>query len=150
MALLRRKLGHVASEPSGLKTPSVLRPQVSPHRQLVRSEVVVQPEEPQSIELSLSDYAEIGALYERLRQVPDAMVSRTEGRPTAGEQGALDVLTVIASSSGLVAAIRTIPGYLQARRSGISVMTTVKGKQFTLTATNVSDVVPIIERLLDE
>lgn len=102
-----------------------------------------------SITLSVSDPAEIGALYNWLRDVPDVTVSRTAGRPKPGEQGALDVLTAVASSSGLIAVIRTIPGYLRARRSGIAVRTTVQGREFTLTVQNVDDVMPIIERLLD-
>jgi hypothetical protein len=106
---------------------------------------------PQSIQVSVSDPAEIAALHERLRQVSDVRVSRTAGQAGPGEQGAaIDVLTAIGSSSGLVALIRTIPAYLRARRSGISVHTTVKGKDFTLTVGNVDDVMPIIERLLNE
>lgn len=104
----------------------------------------------QSIQVSVSDPAEIGALHHRLQQVNGVHVSRTAGQPGAGEQGALDVLTAIGGSSGLVALIRTIPGFLRARRSGLSVHTVVKGEDFTLTAENVDDVMPIIERLLDE
>jgi hypothetical protein len=103
-----------------------------------------------AITLSVSDQAEIGALRDRLREVSDVEVTWIAGRQGPGQQGSLDVLTVVASSSGLVAAIRTIPGYLRARRSGISVRTTVKGKDFTLTAENVDDVMPIIERLLND
>jgi Effector Associated Constant Component 1 len=105
---------------------------------------------PQSIELSVSDHAEIGALYNRLREVPDVEVSRTSGQPGAGEQGTLDLLTALGSSTALVTAVRTIPSYLRARRSGISVKTTVKGKDFILTLDNVEDVMPIIERVIQD
>jgi hypothetical protein len=102
----------------------------------------------QSIELSVSDHSEIGALYSRLRELPDVEVLRTSGQPGPGEQGVLDWLTVLGSSSMLVAAVRTIPDYLRARRSGISVKTTIKGKDFTLTLDNVEDVMPLVERLI--
>ncbi len=104
-----------------------------------------------SIEVSVSDPAEIGALYDRLRQFTELQVSRTAGRPEPGQLGGtIDAITAVGSSSGLVAAITTIPAYLRARRSGITVKTTVNGKKFTLTVDNVDDVMPIIERLLDE
>jgi Effector Associated Constant Component 1 len=105
----------------------------------------------QSVTVSVSDLAEIGSLHDRLLQVSDVQVTRTAGTPGTGELGGtVDIITAIGSSSGLVALIRTIPPFLRARRSGISVHTTVKGRDFTLTVDNVDDVMPIIERLLDE
>jgi hypothetical protein len=106
---------------------------------------------PQSIRVSVSNPAEIGALEERFRQVPGVQVGREAEAPGPGELGgAVDVVTAVASSGGLITLIRTIPGYLRARRSGLSLHTVIKGKPFTLTAENVDDVMPIIERLLDE
>ncbi len=102
------------------------------------------------IEFSVPDNAELGSLQEFLRWTPDVRVLRIAGRPGAGEQGALDVLTVLAGSSGLVAALKMIPEFLRSRRAGLSITTTVKGKQFTLDATNVDEVMPILERLLDD
>jgi hypothetical protein len=103
---------------------------------------------PQSIQLSVSDYAEISALFNRFREVPGARVSRTPGQPEPGEQGVLDWITALGGSSVLVAVVGTIPAYLRARRSGISVKMKVKGKDFTVTVENVDDVMPIIERLI--
>ena len=56
---------------------------------------------------------------------------------------------MLASSTGLVAAIRVLPEFLRSRRTGLSVTMTVKGEPFTLTATNVDEVMPVLERLLD-
>lgn len=106
--------------------------------------------EPQTIQVSVSDPAEIVSLHNRLRNVRGVHVSRTAGQSGLGDLGVLDVLTAVGSSTGLIALIRTIPGYLRARRSGIAVRTTIRGKDFTLTVDNVDDVMPIIERLLDE
>jgi hypothetical protein len=101
-------------------------------------------------ELTLSDYAEIGSLQEWLSSTPQVQVLRRVGRSRVGEQGALDVLEVVAGSSGLVAAFRMIPEFLKSRRTSLSITTTVKGKQFTLRASNVDDVIPILERLLND
>jgi hypothetical protein len=106
--------------------------------------------EDQRAELRVSDQAQLGPLREFLRAVrPDVRVSLFPGQPEPGEQGALDFLAVIASSSGLVAAVKVLPEFLRSRKTGLSITMTVKGEPFTLTATNVDDVIPIMERLLD-
>jgi hypothetical protein len=104
----------------------------------------------QRAELSVSDQSQVGPLQEFLGwAVPDISVSRITGKPRAGEQGALDVVGVLAGSSGLVAAVRVLPEFLRSRKTGLSITATVKGEPFTLTATNVDEVMPILEKLLD-
>jgi len=102
------------------------------------------------IEFAVSDYAQIGSLQDWLCSTPGVEVIRSPGSPGAGEMGALDVLTVVAGSSGLVAAIRIIPEFLRSRRSGLSVTAIVKGEKFTMTASNVKEIMPIVERLLND
>lgn len=103
-----------------------------------------------SVTLVLSDPSEFGSLRDFLHwAVPDAVVSPVAGMPGAGEQGALDVLAVLASSSGLVAAIKILPEFLKSRRTGLSITMTVRGEPFTMTTDNVKEVMPIVERLLD-
>ena len=86
-----------------------------------------------------------------MRQQPDVEVApEGAGAPRPGELGVADVVSVVTGSTGLLAATRTLPDFLRSRRSGISVETTVRGERFTLTATNVEDVLPLLERLLDE
>jgi len=109
----------------------------------------VETDETGGIEFSVSDYAELGSLQEFLSWVPGVRVSRTAGRLAAGEQGALDVVAVLAGSSGMVAALKMVPEFLRSRRTGLSIRTTVKGEQFILNATNIDEVMPILERLLD-
>lgn len=99
-------------------------------------------------ELSVSDHSELGSL-QRFLSFQGVSVVRVPGEPGAGEQGALDVLTVLAGSSGLVAAIKVLPEFLRSRRTGFSITMTVRGTPFTLTATNADEVLPILERLLD-
>ena len=101
------------------------------------------------IELRISDYAEIGSLQQWLEFVPGIRAARIAGSPGPGEQGVLDALTLVAGSSGLVAALKIIPEFLRSRRSGLSIQAIVKGRAVTLNATNVNDVMPILERLLD-
>ena len=103
-----------------------------------------------NIEFILSDYAEIASLQEWLSSTPQVHVLRRVGSSRVGEQGALDVLAVVAGSSGLVAAFRMIPEFLKSRRTSLSITTTVKGRQFTMRASNVADVIPILERLLND
>ncbi len=103
-----------------------------------------------NVEFAVSDYAQIGPLRDWLSSAPGVQVLRSPGSPDAGEMGALDVLTVVAGSSGLVAAVRVIPEFLRSRRSGLSITATVKDKKFTMTASNVKDVMPVLERWLND
>ena len=100
--------------------------------------------------LSVSDQSQLGSLQEFLGWAkPDVSVSRIAAHPGAGEQGALDVLAVLAGSSGLVAAIKVLPEFLRSRKTGLSITMTVRGEPFTMTATNIDEVMPVLERLLD-
>ena len=105
---------------------------------------------PSRIDFSVSDYAEIGSLQDWLSSTPGLRVSRSARQPGPGEQGALDVLTVIAGSSGLVAVLKTIPEFLRSRRMGFSITMTAKDKQFTVDVTNADEIMPILERLLSD
>lgn len=104
----------------------------------------------QSIELQMSDPGELTGLERWLDLVSGIEVARVAGRPGSGEQGALDVLAVLAGSSSLVAAMRVLPEFLRARRSNLSITVSVNGKQVQMEATNVDEVMPILERLLDD
>lgn len=99
-------------------------------------------------EFSVSDYGQIGSLYEWLRSVPDVQVDRIPGTPGEREMGTVDVLTVLAGSGGLIAAIRVIPEFLRSRRSSISITVTVNGEKISVTASNVKDALPILERAI--
>jgi len=105
------------------------------------------------IQLIISDQSQLGHLQAYLSgAVPEVRVQRVSGQPSAGELGALDVLEVLAvgGGGGVLAAIRVLPEFLRSRRSSLSISTTIKGKPFTITATNIDDVTPILERLLDD
>jgi hypothetical protein len=104
----------------------------------------------QRLEFAISDQSQFGAFREFLRlAAPDADVQVTTMAPGPGEQGGLDVLVLVASSGGLLAAIRVLPEFLKARRTGISISMKVKGEPFELTASNIDEVMPVLERLLD-
>jgi hypothetical protein len=101
-------------------------------------------------ELSVSDYSQMGSLADYLRlAIPGIRVAHSPGRAEHGEQGALDVLTIAADSSVLVAVVNALPGFLRSRRAGLSVTMTAKGKKLTVTADNAEDVLPVLDRLLD-
>jgi membrane-associated two-gene conflict system component 1 (EACC1) len=103
------------------------------------------------VELSLSDYGQLGSLENYVRlAAPEVELTRVPGRPGSGEQGALDVLTVLADSSVLVALVKVLPEFLRSRRSGMSVDMKLPGKgRITVTADNAEDAMAAIEKFLD-
>ncbi|WP_328910731.1 hypothetical protein OG230_15090 [Streptomyces sp. NBC_00234] len=103
------------------------------------------------VELAPSQQGELGSLRKWLTlAAPGVEVRQVAGTPGPGEQGAFDVLSVVAASTGLVAAIKVLPQFLRAKRSDLSVTVTVRGKKLTVDARNVEEVMPILERLLDD
>ncbi|MFJ6568460.1 hypothetical protein ACIQNU_13620 [Streptomyces sp. NPDC091292] len=104
------------------------------------------------VELAVHPGGELGSLRKWLvlAGVPEGEIRRTPGTPGPGEQGAFDVLSVLAASTGVVAAIKILPQYLRAKRSDVSVTVEVGGKKLTVDARNVEEVMPILERLLDD
>lgn len=103
-----------------------------------------------AVELELSDPSQLRSLRSWLARVPGAEVQQIAGIPAAGEQGASDLLTLLASSGGVLAvAIRTLPEFLKSRRSDLSVTVKVEGREYTVTATNVDDILPAIEKIID-
>ena len=101
------------------------------------------------IRFEVSDPAQLSTLQQWLRQGP-ADVRITPGVPGPGEQGAADLLSVLAGSSGLVAAIKILPEFIRSRRTGFHIETTVRGEKFVIDATNAEAILPVIEKLLGE
>jgi membrane-associated two-gene conflict system component 1 (EACC1) len=106
-----------------------------------------------TVELSVSDYSQLESLAGYLPlAVPQVPVTRTAGLTGPGEQGALDTLMIAADSSVLVAVVNVLPQFLKSRKRAVSVTlkATVKGRQreMTVTAANVEEVLPVIDRFL--
>lgn len=111
----------------------------------------VESEGLQEVTLATSDLAEFRSLRVWLSRIPGLEVQQTAGVPAPGEQGATDVLTILASSGGLLAvAVQTLPDFIRSRRSDLRITVSVHGKQYTLQATNLKDVLPVIEKALDD
>lgn len=100
--------------------------------------------------LEISDGRQLAALKTLLALDSQVRVSRTPGRPQAGQQGSLDVLTVVAGGGGLVAALRVLPEFIRSRRSHLSITVTVGDKQVTLEADNLPEAMTLLEKLLDD
>jgi hypothetical protein len=102
-------------------------------------------------EARLSEPSQQRSLREWLERVPGVRVEQTAQPPEPGEQGAADVLTVLAGSGGVLAvAIRTLPEFIRSRRSSFTL--TVKladGKEYILHAENLDELPPVIEKALD-
>ena len=102
-------------------------------------------------ELSVSDYSQLDSLADYLQlSVLGVQVTRNPGHPGRGEQGALDALMVAADSSVLVAVVNVLPAFLRSRKAGLSVTVTAKGKKLTVTAENAEEVLPVLDRFLDD
>jgi hypothetical protein len=101
--------------------------------------------------LEVSDPSQLRSLQSWLERVPDVRVVRAAVDPVLGEQGAWDLLTVVAGSGGALAvAIQTLPEFIRSRRSIVTL--TMKfdgGKEFTLHAENLDQLPEIIEKILD-
>src|ERR1700730_13912469 len=106
---------------------------------------MVDQEEIRRIEVMVSDLSAFRPLREWLTRVPAAEVGQVAGSPRSGEQGAWDVLTILASSSGVLAvAVRSLPEFIRSRRSDLTITVKVDGREFTLKASNLDEVIPII------
>ena len=104
----------------------------------------------QFVDLFISDRFEFGKLRDLMASAaPDVRISISSTMPEPGEQGALDMLVLAGSGGGVLAAIRVIPEFLKARRTAISITVKAKEKTVIVTASNVDEVMPIIERILD-
>lgn len=104
----------------------------------------------EEISLAVSDQSQLSSLRQWLRETPGVTVGITPGQPGPGEQGAVDVLTILASAPALIAAIRVLPDFIRSRRSGFRIETTVRGKKFVLDATNSEDLMAVLEKVLGE
>ena len=102
------------------------------------------------IGIMVSDPSELRSLREWLARVPAVHVEQVAPSPRPGELGAVDILTVLASSGGVLAvAVRSLPDFIRSRRSDLTITVKVEGKEFTLTASNLDDVAPVIGEMLD-
>jgi membrane-associated two-gene conflict system component 1 (EACC1) len=102
------------------------------------------------LQMEISDQAELGSLRDWLRQISGVRVDQIPGTPGPGELGVWDFLEVLAGSTSVLAiAVKTLPDFIRSRRSNVTITVKVDGEERTLDATNVDDVLPIVERLLD-
>jgi len=100
--------------------------------------------------LTMSDQSQLGALRDFLSlAIPSIHVSQIAGRPAPGEQGALDFLEVLASSSAIFTMVKILPEFIRSRKTALSVTVTTEGKSVTVTATNIDDVLPVLEQIRD-
>jgi len=109
--------------------------------------------DPGVAELSVSDHAQLSSLMEYLHlSVPGVRVTRSACRAKPGEQGALDVLMIAADSSVLIAVVKVLPEFLRARKPGVSVTVTIKGKKkrLTVTSEDFGDARQVIEKFFGE
>ncbi|MEU2870597.1 hypothetical protein ABZ769_15540 [Streptomyces olivoreticuli] len=106
---------------------------------------------PHSIEISVSNPAELRSLREHLRRIPDVTTVQASGTSGPTEQGAWDTLQVLGASSGVLAvAIKTLPEFIRSRRSDVTVTVKSRGRSVTVTATNIKDALAVVEASRDD
>ncbi|WP_051723090.1 hypothetical protein [Streptomyces albus] len=107
---------------------------------------------PLELGLTVSEPADVGPLFRRLRAVPGATVTRRRSGPGGGELGVTEVLQLLVPSSAVLAvAIRTLPVFIKSRRSSVTVTITRDDRSVTLTGENLDDpqkILDITDRLL--
>jgi hypothetical protein len=103
-------------------------------------------------EVRLSDPSQQRGLRTWLERVPGARVEQTARSPEPGEQGAADVLTILAGSGGVLAvAIRTLPEFIRSRRSSFTLAVKLEdGKEYTLCAENLDELPPVIAKAIEK
>ncbi|MGH3405520.1 MAG: effector-associated constant component EACC1 [Streptosporangiaceae bacterium] len=105
----------------------------------------------QAVQLAVSDYGELGALERFLRlAAPEAEVLRLPGQPGAGQQGELDLLTLLGTSPVIIAAIRMLPRFLEARKPGLSVRVKVKNTDVEISGASIDEVMRVLDKALDD
>jgi hypothetical protein len=148
---LGEELKQIARAHGVMRFQAPVVPSTAVEERLVRSASVPRGEAlgGAGIELAVSDASQLAALGDWLRNQPGVNVTAATGPPDSGDPGVLDLLSVAASRSGVVAAIRTLPEFIRARRSGFRIELAVRGERFVIDATNVEEVLPLMERLFD-
>ncbi|MFF7940789.1 hypothetical protein ACFZC5_13840 [Nocardia gamkensis] len=103
-----------------------------------------------SVEVSVSDPAELRSLREHLRRIPGVEVTQVAGGPGLGEQGAWDLLQVLAAGGGVLAVtIKTLPEFIRSRRSNVTVTLEFGGRSVIVSGENV-DAKAIVDKLFGD
>ncbi|MDF6018819.1 hypothetical protein [Streptomyces sp. JH34] len=101
---------------------------------------------PFEVVLSVSEPADVGALYRRLSPLAGLEVSRMRSRPGEGQLGVVEVLQLLVPSAAvLTVAIRTLPAFIKSRRSSVTVTLTRGKRSVTVTVENSDDPQTVLE-----
>ncbi|GAA2384091.1 effector-associated constant component EACC1 [Dactylosporangium salmoneum] len=103
----------------------------------------------EQIELEVSDPAVLRSLRTWLEAEAGVAVTARPQPSRPGEQGAVDILTAVASTTALAAAVRMLPEFIRSRRSKLSVRIKTKGQDVTMTLENSKEVAEILDRILN-
>jgi hypothetical protein len=81
-------------------------------------------------------------------------VTLVADQPALGELGVGDILQISSVASGGAAgvflALRTLPEFIRSRRSDVKITVTLGDREVVVEATNVEDVMPVLDRVLDD
>jgi hypothetical protein len=102
------------------------------------------------LEFELSQASAISSFERWIDDTPMTQVRRVARPPSLHEQGAVDILAAVASSSSIVALIRILPEFIRSRRSNVNVTIRVGDREATIGIENVKDAPAIIASLLEK
>ncbi|MDH6143427.1 MULTISPECIES: effector-associated constant component EACC1 [Kitasatospora] len=103
-----------------------------------------------TIELRVSDPAELRALRTLLVRMPGLEVVQQAGAPVQGELGVWDFLQVAAASGGvLAAAVGTIPEFIRSRRTDVTVTIKREDLEVEVNASNAEDALRLVDKALN-
>jgi hypothetical protein len=105
----------------------------------------------ETAELRVSEYAQLSALKEFLRQAAgDAEIAWSSSEPTTDELGALDWVTVLASSSVLAGVLAAVPRFLATRKPSLSVKIRIRDISIEISgASSVDEFEQILNKVFD-
>lgn len=104
--------------------------------------------EDSEIVLSVSDQSQLSSLVSWVEATQLVQVQRTSGTPGAGQQGALDSLTLRGGSEALAAALKLLPDFMRAKRADFTMTATMDGAAYFLDLKNVTDITETLQRNL--
>ena len=110
------------------------------------------PPEPSHIDIYVDEPGDFRSLHQWLRRTRGLTVEAVSALPAPGQQGSgWEFLSAAFASGGAgIAALQTLRAWLESRRSNLSVRVKVGDTEVGVTASNVREVMPILEKLLSE
>ncbi|MCY1141560.1 hypothetical protein OWR29_26480 [Actinoplanes sp. Pm04-4] len=98
--------------------------------------------------VEVPDASLVSSLVRWIERLPGARTERSTAPPRQGELGTVDIVIAIISSSGVAALIQTLPEFLRAKRSPITIKLRRNETEVEVSASSMDDVSTMVDKLL--